>query len=315
MGLCSPLNLHTFAPEIKNGKKDMKTKTLLLAAFATISLTASAITQQNDGVITVKASKASQGLVKKWIEGYKQVNPDVQIELVSGKGVDADLTLVNQRQNEKNTTYVGRYALLPVTSVDNPLLNDLQRKEWKSKDLKKLFFKAEDADEEYEEEIESKGNKLKDRITVYSGSNKASVTSTFASHFGRSVEDLRGNKIAGDDIYLLSAIGEDKTSVTFNPIANLYNLSSRTLRSDLAMLPLAGKKEQSETLKNGNLDDILSLLENTNIDLIPVEEIGFTYTSADRNIDAFLLWVVNDGQQYNHQQGFLRLNNKETASK
>ena len=213
-----------------------------------------------------------------------------------------------------NVTYVGRYALLPVTSTDNPLLGDIQKKVWKSKDIKSLFFTAEDLDEEYEEEVEGKHNKLKDKLTVYSGSSKTSLSGIFASHFGRTIDDLRGNRIAGDDLYLLSAISEDKASVTFNALSNLYDLSSRTLRSDLALLPLDVKASQREALRSGNLDEALELIENEDIDLIPVENIGFTYNSFDTDIDQFLQWIIRDGQQYNHAAGFLHLTNKEVES-
>ena len=147
----------------------MKVKAFLIAAFAAVALSVGAATSQNDGVITVKVNKASKALVERWIEGYKAVNPNVEIALVSGKNADADLTLVTRHQEDGNVTYVGRYALLPVTSTENPLLNDIQKKEWKSKDIKSLFFTAEDLDEEYEEEVEGKKNKLKDKLTVYSG--------------------------------------------------------------------------------------------------------------------------------------------------
>ena len=292
----------------------MKIKAIFAAIAVAVTLTASAATAQNDGVITVKVNKASKALVEKWIEGYKAVNPDVQIALVSGKNADADLTLVNQHQEGVNVTYVGRYALLPVTSTENPLLNDIQKKEWKSKDIKNLFFTAEDLDEEYEEEVEGKHNKLKDKLTVYSGSSKTSLSGIFASHFGRTIDDLRGNRIAGDDLYLLSAIEEDKASVTFNALSNLYDLSSRTLRSDLVLLPLGVKASQREALRSGNLDETLELIENEDIDLIPVEDIGFTYDSFDADIEQFLQWIVRDGQQYNHAAGFLHLTNKEVES-
>jgi len=289
-------------------------KAFLIAVFVAVTLSVSAATSQNDGVITVKVNKASKALVEKWIEAYKTVNPTVEIAVVSGKNADADLTLVTSHQTGVNVTYVGRYALLPVTSAKNPLLDDIQRKEWKSKDIKSLFFTAEDLDEEYEEEVESKHNKLKDKLTVYSGSGKASLSVIFASHFGRTIDDLRGNRIAGDDLYLLSAIEEDKTSVTFNALSNLYDLSSRTLRSDLVLLPLGVKKTQSEVLRSGNLDEMLQLIENEDIDLIPVEDIGFTYLAFDRDIDQFLQWIVSTGQQYNHEAGFLRLTDKEVES-
>lgn len=289
-------------------------KAFLIAVFAAVALSVSAATSQNDGVITIKVNKASKTLVEKWIEAYKTVNPTVEIAVVSGKNVDADLTLVSSHQTGVNVTYVGRYALLPVTSAKNPLLDDIQRKEWKSKDIKRLFFTAEDLDEEYEEEMESKHNKLKDKLTVYSGSGKASLSGIFASHFGRTTDDLRGNRIAGDDLYLLSAIEEDRASVTFNALSNLYDLSSRTLHSDLVLLPLGVKKTQSEVLRSGNLDETLQLIESEDIDLIPVEDIGFTYSAFDRDIDQFLQWIVSTGQQYNHEAGFLRLTDKEVES-
>ena len=292
----------------------MKIKAFITVIATVVTLTASAATAQNDGSITIKVNKASKALVEKWIEGYKAVNPDVQIALVSGKNADADLTLISSHQEGVNVTYVGRYALLPVTSTENPLLNDIQKKEWKSKDIKNLFFTAEDLDEEYEEEVEGKHNKLKDKLTVYSGSSKTSLSSIFASHFGRTLDDLRGNRIAGDDLYLLSAINEDKASVTFNALSNLYDLSSRTLRSDLALLPLGVKASQREVLRSGNLDETLELIENEEIDLIPVEDIGFIYNSFDTDIDNFLQWIIRDGQQYNHEAGFLHLTNKEVES-
>ena len=292
----------------------MQVRIFLVAMMAAVTLTTSAATSQNDGVITVKVNKASKVLVERWIEGYRAVNPNVQITLVNGKNVDADLTLVTSHQEGVNVTYVGRYALLPVTSTGNPLLGDIQKKEWKSKDIKSLFFTAEDLDEEYEEEVEDKKSKLKDKLTVYSGSSKASLSGIFAAHFGRSTDDLRGNRIAGDDLYLLSAISEDKASVTFNALSNLYDLASRTLRSDLALLPLGVKASQSEALLSGNLDATLNLIENEDIDLIPVEEIGFAYAATDADIDQFLQWVVRDGQQYNHEAGFLQLTNKEVEN-
>lgn len=290
----------------------MNAKTFLIALVVAMAHTASATTPPNDGTITIRANKASRGLVEKWIEVYRGVNPNVQIVLVSGRDAEADLTLVNGHgEGREQVAYVARYALLPVTSTDNPLLDDIRRREWRSRDIKHLFFIAEDEEEEeYEKEEEGKRSKLSDKLTVYSGNSKASFAGIFAAHFGRNANDLRGNRIVGDDLYLLSAIEEDKASVTFNPLSNLYDLSSRTLKSDLVLLPLAVKKAQGEALRSGNLDKTLELMEHENVDLIPVEEFGFAYETSDSDIEQFLHWVVSEGQQYNHQLGFLRLGEK-----
>ena len=268
----------------------MKAKTFLLAIVAVLAWPASAATQLNDDTITIKVDKTSQLLVEQWIENYKNVNPHVLIKLVSGKNADADLTLVNTPQTNDNVTYVGRYALLPVTSDNNPFLKDILHKEWKSKDLKSLFFTADDLDDEYEEQVEGRHNKLNDKLTVYSGSGKASHTNTFASYFGHTIDELRGNRIVGDDLHLLSALKEDKTSVT------------------------ALKKAQEEVLLSGNLDALLNIIENENVNLIPVQTFGFIYHTFDADIEQFLRWVVSTGQQYNHQQGFLRLSQDEVES-
>ena len=74
------------------------------------------------------------------------------------------------------------------------------------------------------------------------------------------------------------------------------------------------KASQREALRSGNLDETLDLIEREDIDLIPVEDIGFTYNDFDADIDHFLQWVVREGQQYNHEAGFLQLTNQEVES-
>ena len=68
-------------------------KIIFTIAFALSTVVASAFTAQNDGVITVKTNKAGRALVEKWVEAYKAVRPNVQIQIVSGKAKDADLII------------------------------------------------------------------------------------------------------------------------------------------------------------------------------------------------------------------------------
>lgn len=133
----------------------------------------------------------------------------------------------------------------------------------------------------------------------------------FADHFGFHTSELRGNKILGDDLYLLNAISEDKQSLTFNNVAYLYDIQSRQLKNDLAILPLKVKGEVSDALQQGNLDVALQALEQQQTDVIPVETFGFTYHRLNPKAELFLEWVVSNGQQFNHQQGFLRLTESE----
>ena len=276
----------------------------MVISFLLAGLTATAGTAQNDGVITVRTSRAAKALVQKWVDAYKSVRPDVRIEIVSGKTKDADLTLTSSKAEGEPVTFVGRYALLPVTPAANPLKDDIQKKTWSAKDLKRLFFTDEDIDDEIDG-YKSKKEQLGDKLTVFTGSHSLSWTPALAAHFGHTIDDVKGNKVAGDDYYLLNAIEQEPQSVTFTSLTFLYDHNTRTIRNDIEVLPLNVKAEQSKAL--GNLDATLNVLEHQRIDAIPVEHIGFAYQTLDSDIDQFLKWVISEGQQYNHQEGFLTL--------
>jgi ABC-type phosphate transport system substrate-binding protein len=86
-------------------------------------------------------------------------------------------------------------------------------------------------------------------------------------------------------------------------------LKDRQLKDNIVLLPLNVKKEQQEIIRSENLDETLSLLENEKIELIPVHHIGF---AGDEQSDAkdFLKWILTEGQKYNHEFGFLQLDEK-----
>lgn len=279
-------------------------KTLIIASAIAVANLASA-----QEVITVKVNKAVKPLVEQWANAYQTEHPGIEIQFVSKGASSADLTYISNHQDNEAVAYVGRYALLPITSTSNPLFDDLNRRNWDKSDIKKLFFT--DANEAYDEDdsemTEGRAGKLRTKLTVYSGSSLNSYASAFASFFGFSSGEIRGNKIAGDDIFLINAINKDLASISFNTLANLYDTKTRTLKQSVAILPLNVKKEIAAALASGNLDEALLLLENSSSDLIPVEEFGFAYNSGSDSVKNFLEWIVIEGQKYNHANGFLEL--------
>lgn len=294
-------------------------KKIIAFVFATLFLGTTAFAgeeptqaEAQQSTITVKTSKASKALVEAWAQAYMQTHKDIKIEVTSKQSADADLTYINNKVESQNVTYVGRYAILPVTSTENPLFSELQKKEWTKSDLKKLYFSSLDEDLDEDDEANSgKAGKLREKLTVYSGANASSVAGVFAEYFGFQTSELRGNKISGDDLYLLNAINEDKQSITFNNIAYLYDADSRKLKENISILPLKLKAEIEETLQSGNLDAALQVLEQQQTDIIPVENFGFAYTQLNPKAELFLEWIVSDGQQYNNQKGFLKLTEGE----
>lgn len=260
-------------------------------------------------VITVTIPKFGSELVSTWIKKYTETHPEVQIRVVEGNKGQVDLEFVSETQdsdNERFITYVGRYALLPVTTTENPLYEKLSRKRLDERGLKDLFFQKN--------VLQKAGNDRKEtfpyeELTVYSAIGRVSGANAFASYFGYQASQFRGKRIVGDDLYLLTAINKDHTGITFNNLAYIFDLQNRRLKPRLCLIPLDIKKEQRDVLDNGNLDETLQLLENNDVALIPLSKVGFTY-SDKASVADFLRWIVNEGQQYNHRFGFLTLDEK-----
>ncbi len=294
----------------------MNTKYHFRQLFVAALLAASSSSYAADGaqkVITVNTPKFGSALVETWIKKYTDAHPDVQVRLVEGNNAQADLQFISSTPEDdggKHIAYVGRYALLPVSSTENTQYEKLSHKRLDEKGLKNLFFQK---DVLQKVESQNKNSAPYEALTVYSGTSRYAGANAFATYFGYQPSQFRGKRIAGDDQYLLTAIGKDHTGITFNNLSYLFDLQSRTLKPSLFLIPLDIKKEQREVLDSGNLDKTLQLLESNDVDLVPLSKVGFAYDDNDLAVD-FLRWIVSEGQQYNHDFGFLTLDGK-TASK
>lgn len=259
--------------------------------------------------VTIKTSKVCRMLVQTWADAYMKNHPQTSIQVIDGTrsdGSQPDL-VVESGQSKQSAPVVGRYILLPVTSKDNPVAGELLKKRLSQYDLSLLYFEQDPYETEDEEELSKKRKELIERLTVYSGNRRGSAAESFAHALGFKTSNLRGKKIGGDDIHLLSAIEKDSTGITVSNVAYLYDTSSRALRADLLVLPLKASREQRQALESRNLDQLLTAFEHDDSGILPAQNLllessgSLSLTAAD-----FARWIVTDGQQYNNQAGFLR---------
>jgi ABC-type phosphate transport system substrate-binding protein len=287
--------------------------TIALINTATIASVRAEDGRENKArTIYIESAKYTLPLLEKWVAEYNRTNPEVHVKWAEKNAENIDLRIVtnvdaepeNLNKDGKTVIYIGRSALLPVTTTENPLYGQIVRKKFGKKELKRLFF----ADNLFDDEEPAK-DRFKEQLTIYSGSGKTSGATFFASYFGQNSSDFRGKKVQGDDIYLLHAISKDSTGITFNSLNYIYNLKNRTLKDKIALLPLDIKKGQLEIIKSENLDRTISLLENEKVELIPVLNIGLAY---DEQTDTrqFLKWIITEGQKFNHEFGFLQVDEK-----
>jgi len=295
----------------------MKTNYFYQVLFA-LFITSSVFAAENKSAepVTISGTKFTYPLIEKWIVEYAKVKPDANIKLVAKNATSqsADLNIIahqptkEELNGSQQIVYTGRYALLPVTNTKNPLLATTAKKGLNKKEIDKLFFEVINYDEEPVKE------KPKYQATIYSRDNSACASTALAEFFGHQSSEIRGKKVLGDDIYLLSAIKKDTIGLTYNNLGYLYDVNSRKLKSGIALLPLELKKDTKEIL-TGNLDFVIGILENNRVETIPVEKIGFIYSqqTARKEVSDFLKWVLTDGQKFNHAEGFLNLDKQALA--
>jgi ABC-type phosphate transport system substrate-binding protein len=273
-----------------------KIKTLLLLLAVT-----GAISAQD---ISVGNTKFLQPLLEKWVSEYKKVNPASQLEVKNGEV--SGLSVVANETADGDVIYFGKYALLPISNTGNPLLGKA-KKGLKKTEVNSLIFERDALadDEDFDDE-----EKAKYTANVYSRKGEVSTTLALAEFFNQTPERIKGKKIIGDDIYVLNAVQKDVNAVAFNTLNYIYNLDSRLLKDNISLLPLNINSKQKEVWATQDIDQIITLLETAKNDIVPVAKFGLLISAEyadDADARNFAAWVLAQGIQYNHEFGFLNL--------
>ncbi len=287
---------------------------VLTIAFSLQALTALADNNTDNTTFYISAPKFVRPLIEKWISEYKKVRPEANFAIAKTPDAKANSILTIQLSEQKSSkdeskkiVYFGSYVILPITAKNSNVEKALNNQELNTKKLKAIYFENEDLDEQ------DKKNKF-NNFVVYSGNNNQSVSKEFAAFYGKDASSFRGNRIVGDDQFLNSAIIKDPQGITFNTLSNIFDLSSRKTKANIAILDPGYTKEEKAAIKEtNNIDNLIEALETNKDTQIPVEKIGFSYPFTNIEVTSFLSWILTQGEQYNHQFGLLRLDSKLVA--
>lgn len=270
---------------------------LFVLSFANLSA------QGNKDIIYIKGANFTHSILNSWITEYEKIRPEVSIQ-IAPKDVAEEKISINVvadeplKKEDQLSLQVARYALLPIANKANPIFQEINNKGLNKDKIQKLFFEKDfDNDGKYPFKSES---------TIYSGSLSTSNSVYVAQYFAKETDQLKGKKIAGDDIYIINALNKDPNGIAFNYLSYIYDTESKTLKDGIAILPIELKKEQWQSILSG-ISETINLLENQKVNLIPVNPLSVTidYVNLSKDAQDFLRWIVTDGQKYNHNQGFL----------
>lgn len=266
--------------------------------------------------ITITGSKFANPLIEKWTSEYIKVNPGIAFKFVKSSDQsdksDLKLTVNNSKQKEEksieNQVNVGRLAILPVANDKNTLFDKQIKNGINQEEFKNIFLGIEP--DEFDSDQKTTSEPL---YTVYSQTPQSATAKVLIDHFGKSVSELAGILVTGDDKYLIESVLSDSTGVSYGNLSLIYDLNNRTPLKGIKILPIdpdnSGRLKKEE-LVYSNLDQLINFLESSKNKAIPSEEISFSFNKKNSSplVEDFVNWVKISGQQFNHQYGFLRTN-------
>ena len=272
------------------------------------------------GSITISGAWALYPMMTRWADEFSMLHPSLQFDVSAGgagKGMaDAlagavDIGMVSRditpEEEAKGAFWipVTKDAVFATLSDQNPVLSDLMVKGITREKLIGIYITGD---------ITTWGQvvdkpEITDAIHVYTRSDAAGAPETWAKYLGKKQEDLLGVAVFGDP-GLLDAVINDPLGIGFNNLGYVFDLSNGKPVAGAAVLPL-------DANENGTADsnEILETMAES-VEMVakgvypspPARALNVvTNGKPSGSIQAFIEWILTDGQQFVGEAGYVRL--------
>jgi len=285
------------------------------------------VEKELSGTITLSGAWALYPMAVKWGEEFSKLYPKVRVEVQAGgagKGLaDAlanivDLGMVSREihpvEVEKGAFAVAvvKDGVVPTISEKNPLLNRIL-----SSGLNKDAFIAAWITETAKTWGDALGSADKAALHVYTRSDACGAAESWAAFFGKRQEDLRGIGVYGDP-GLAEAVRRDPLSIGFNNINYAYDAKTKKPLSGIVILPIdldgSGKIELEESFYKDR-DAITTAIAQGKYPSPPARDLYLVSKNRPQKplLVEFLRWVLNEGQNFVAETGYIRLSPEKLA--
>jgi phosphate transport system substrate-binding protein len=273
-----------------------------------------------EGTISVSGAFALYPMMQKWAEEFQKVNPGVTFDISAGgagKGMAdvlsgaIDIGMISREINsdeEAKGAYwvaVTKDAVFIVVNVKNPVLQDLLAKGVEKKTFSGIYITGD---------IKTWGQvvnrpEITDEIHVYTRSDSSGAADTWAKYLGKKQEDLKGIGVMGDP-GLLDAIVKDPLGIGYNNLNYAFDTSTGKFISGTMVIPI-DKNENDVANADEKIDSKAKAVEMVMDGQYPSPPARLLYLATKGKptqlVQTFILWVLNDGQSYLNETGYIPL--------
>ena len=277
-----------------------------------------------EGTISISGAFALYPLAVKWAEEFKKIHPEVKIDISAGgagKGMtDAlsgmvDLGMLSREVNKAEIAKgawlisVAKDAVLPTISDKNPVLPELKIKGMTRQNFEQIFITGNITS--WGTSLMKVDHKAQGKINVYIRSDACGAGEMWGKYLGKNQETLSGIGVFGDP-GVAEAVKKDPLGVGYNNVIYVYDIQTRKYYPGISVIPIDvngnGKIDKEEDFY-GTLDLLMAAIRDGRYPSPPGRDLYFVSKgkTTDPVINAFLKWILTDGQKYVNESGYVQL--------
>jgi len=296
---------------------------LVTSVNACVQITTSTKSELLEGKISVSGAFAIYPLMARWAEEYQSLHPGVRFDISSGgagKGMEdvlaekVEIGMVSRDvvQEEKALgaypIAIARDAVFVLVNAENPALDELLAHGLAQDTLTKIFIAGQITT--WGEAVGDPA--INDEIHVYTRSDICGAAATWSSYLGGTQDDLLGDGKFGDP-GIVQAIQKDPLSIGYNNLIYAYGLGDVAPQGTVILpidLNANGGADPDEILdtRAKAADAVASGLYPAP----PSRELYLvTNGRPEGTVQAFLEWVLTDGQAYVERSGYVKLTDEQ----
>ncbi|GAB4540771.1 MAG: PstS family phosphate ABC transporter substrate-binding protein [Anaerolineae bacterium] len=279
------------------------------------------------GTITISGAWALYPMMVRWGEEFRKLHPEVTFDISAGgagKGMaDAlagavDIGMVSreiyQQEIDKGAFWVSvtKDAVFGTVSDQNPIWQDLRQKGVTRETLIGIYVTGE---------ITTWGQvigrpEVTDPIHVFTRSDACGAADTWAAYLGKQQEDLLGVGVYGDP-GVLEAVIKDPLGIGYNNLNYVFDFETGEPVSGARVLPLDlngnGRADTDETYDTKS--QALEAVAEGRYPAPPARDLNLVTRGKPVGlVDAFVRWVLTDGQAYVPEVGYIPLTQEQLTA-
>jgi len=282
----------------------------------------SIVEQKLTGEISISGAFALYPLAVKWAEAFRQIHPDVRIDISAGgagKGMAdvlsgmVDLAMfsrgVSESEEDKGAwkIAVAKDAVLPVMNAANPFAEQIKRTGISRETFSQIYLTKSIAYWDRCPGIAGEPSKM----NIYTRSDACGAAEMWAQFLGSNQESLDGLGVFGDP-GIADAVKNDRLGIGYNNVIYAFDIQSRKIYDGLNIIPIdLNDNHQVDPDEDfyHSLDEVMNAIGTGKYPSPPARELYFISKGApsEHIVKVFLQWILTEGQQYVGQAGYVML--------